>query len=224
MLKDDPHYLNRLRAVAAGLWVVVVLMYVMMAFPDTRALLQTMDDWAFTLAVDGQTSGLVSTAKALSFVGSSAIMFPFVMIVAGYLYWKKRKVLVLFWLSALAVAEALIWVTKFVYARPRPPMGLVTTHSFSFPSGHAGTAAAVAAGIVLLLVIRGSRHLYFYGLGIIYVVAIAWSRIYLRAHWLSDVFTGAMLGAAVAFSAFLIVSALVKRGNLPIDDPPISGT
>ena len=56
----------------------------------------------------------------------------------------------LFWLLAMVVAESLIWVTKVIYARPRPPMALVTTHSYSFPSGHAGTAAAVAVGVVRL--------------------------------------------------------------------------
>jgi membrane-associated phospholipid phosphatase len=55
-------------------------------------------------------------------------------------------------------------------------------------------------------------------LAIGYVVAIAWSRVYLRAHWLSVVFTGAALGAAVAISAFLVVLLLVKRGRLTAGD------
>jgi undecaprenyl-diphosphatase len=118
----------------------------------------------------------------------------------------------------LAVAETLIWVTKVIYARPRPPMALITTHSYSFPSGHAGTAAAVAAGILLLLAMRGLRHWCLDLLAIGYVVAIAWSRVYLRAHWLSDVFTGAALGAVVATTVFLVVAQLVKRGRLPAGD------
>jgi membrane-associated phospholipid phosphatase len=138
-------------------------------------------------------------------------MFPFVMIVAAYLYWKKHENATLFWLSALAVAEILIWTSKFIYARPRPPMALVTTHSYSFPSGHAGTAAAVAAGIVLLLAIRRSRHWYLDALAVAYVIAVAWSRVYLRAHWLSDVLTGAALGAAAAISVFLVVSIFRRR-------------
>ena len=218
MASDDQRYLGKLRAVAILLWAVVVVMYVMMAIPDARSWLQTIDDQVFTIAVDSEGSPWVDIAKMLTFIGSSTIMFPFVMIVAGFLYWKKRMTATLFWLSTMALAETLIWVTKIIYARPRPPMALVTTHSYSFPSGHAGTAAAVAAGIVLLLVMRGMKHWYFDLLAIGYVVAIAWSRVYLRAHWLSDVFTGAALGAAVAISVYLIVLLLVKRGRLPDGD------
>jgi len=212
---DDQRSLKRLRDLAITLWIIAGVMYLAMAIPGARDWIQSIDDQIFTMAVDGEARPWVDIAKTLTFIGSSTVMFPFVMIVAAYLYWKKHKIATLFWLSALAVAETLIWVTKVVYARPRPPMALVTTHSYSFPSGHAGTAAAVAAGIVLLLVLRKSRHWYFDALAVAYVIAVAWSRVYLRAHWLSDVFTGAALGAAVAISAFLVVSLLVRHGRLP---------
>lgn len=200
------------------MWAVVVMMYAMMAFPGTGDWLQSIDDTVYTMAVEGQASNLVNIAEALSFIGSSTIMFPFVMILAAYLYWKKRKISMLFWLAALTVAEMLIWASKFIYARPRPPMALVTTHGYSFPSGHTGTATAVAVGVVLLLAIRESRHWYFDVLAVGYIVAMASSRVYLRVHWLSDVFAGAALGAAVAISAFLVISLLVDRGRLRADD------
>jgi membrane-associated phospholipid phosphatase len=216
---DDQRLLKNLRYLAAVLWVVVGVMYLAMAIPDARAWIQSIDDQVFTMAVDGGVSPWVAIAETFTFIGSSTVMFPFVMIVAAYLYWKKHKIATLFWLSALAVAEILIWASKFIYARPRPPMGLVTTHSYSFPSGHAGTAAAVAAGIVLLLALRRSRHWYFDALAVAYVAAVAWSRVYLRAHWLSDVLTGVALGAAVAISVFLVVSFLRRhRGPLASDE------
>ena len=61
---------------------------------------------------------------------------------------------------------------------------------------------------MLLLALRGSRHWYFWALAAVYIATIAWSRIYLRAHWFSNVFTGAALGAAVAITAILVVSSL----------------
>jgi membrane-associated phospholipid phosphatase len=211
---DDQRLLKNLRYLAVVLWVVLGVMYLAMAIPDARAWIQSIDDQVFTMAVDGEVSPWVAIAETFTFIGSSTVMFPFVMIVAAYLYWKKHKIATLFWLSALAVAEILIWASKFIYARPRPPMALVTTHSYSFPSGHAGTAAAVAAGIVLLLALRRSRHWYFDALAVAYVAAVAWSRVYLRAHWLSDVLTGAALGAAVAITVFLVVSVL-RRHRAP---------
>ena len=96
-------------------------------------------------------------------------------------------------------------------------MALVTTQSYSFPSGHAGTAATAAIGVVLLFVLLESRHWSFEVLAIAYVIAISWSRVYLRAHWLSDVITGAALGAAIVISTFLVVSSLVGQGRLTDD-------
>jgi undecaprenyl-diphosphatase len=57
-------------------------------------------------------------------------------------------------------------------------------------------------------------------LAVLYIVAMAWSRVYLRAHWLSDVVAGAALGAAVAISVYLVFLLLVERGGtLAIDSP-----
>lgn len=215
----DRRYLNQLRAIAMLFFVVVGVMYVAMAVPATRSWIQSIDDQVLTVAVDTEAGPAVAIAKTLSFIGGSVIMFPFVMIVAAYLYVKKHKIATLFWLLGMAVAQILVWSSKFLYARPRPPIALVTTHGYSFPSGHAGTAAAVGAGIALLVVARGSRHWYYQAFAVIYVVAVAWSRVYLRAHWLSDVITGAALGAAVVIAMFLMVSSHLSRGNTQHDDP-----
>jgi membrane-associated phospholipid phosphatase len=201
-----------------ALWVVVGLMYLAMVIPDVRAWVQTVDDQVLTMAMNREMSPLVGIAEVLTTIGGTAVMLPFVVIVAGYLYWQKRKAAAQFWVWAMVVSEVLIWASKFAYARPRPPMAVVTTHGYSFPSGHAGTAATVAAAIVLLVALRGLRHWHFDALAVTYVVAMSWSRVYLRAHWLSDVFTGAALGAAVAISMFLVVALVAKRGRLPFGD------
>jgi len=206
---------HRLRDVAILLWAFVSLMYVAMAIPALQEWLQTIDDQFYSWAVDGESSPLVTVAKALSFVGSFSVMLPLILVVAGYLFWKKTIVAMWFWVSALAVSESIVWITKVLYARPRPPMGLVSTQSYSFPSGHADTAATVALGIVVLLAIRGRKHWYIDVLAVVYVLAIAWSRVYLRAHWFSDVLTGAAIGASVVVTAFLVVTMLNSRGRLP---------
>ncbi len=218
MIMNDRRYLDQLRGAATVLWALVVVMYLMIAFPDTRAWVQGFDDQILSWAVDAEADPFVSIAKTASFIGSSVVMVPFMIVVAAYLLWKKRMATTLFWVSALAVSEALTWISKFAYARPRPPMALVETHGYSFPSGHADTAATVAVGIVLLLAIRGSRHWYWWAVAAAYIATIAWSRIYLHAHWFSDVFTGAALGAAVVVTAFLVIPSRESRGKLPIDD------
>lgn len=67
----------------------------------------------------------------------------------------------------------------------------------SFPSGHMirGTALAIATA---LLLVRAQRRAAL-GVAAVYIALLAWSRVYLNAHWASDVIGGFLLGiAAVA--------------------------
>ena len=224
MIVNDRRYLDQLRAVATVLWVIVVLMYVAIAVPDFRAWAQGFDDQVLTWAVEAEAGPLVSVAKAASFIGSSVIMVPFMIAVAGYLFWKKQMTTMVFWVSAFAVSEAVTWISKFAYARPRPLMALVVTHGDAFPSGHADTAATVAVGVVLQLAIRASRHWYWWAVAVTYIATIAWSRIYLYAHWFSDVLAGVALGAAVIVTGLLITSSLEQHDKLPVHDEPGEAT
>ena len=85
---------------------------------------------------------------------------------------------------------------KDLFHRPRPFLtvkGLVpvlTPHGFSFPSGHATLAAAMA--VVLAYHFPKARYLV---IGVALLVGI--SRIYFGVHYLSDVLAGFMLGIIV---------------------------
>lgn len=68
----------------------------------------------------------------------------------------------------------------------------------SFPSDHAVMAGAVAAGLFLV-----NRRLGV--LSTVAAVAMAFSRVYLAAHYPQDVLAGLFLGAAVCLMGFLVV-------------------
>lgn len=79
-----------------------------------------------------------------------------------------------------------------------PPMGA------SFPSGHA--SAAFAAAITLVL----SRHR-LASAAVIMAVLIAFSRMYLYVHYLSDVLAGAGLGTLLAVAACKITDKVYDK-------------
>lgn len=108
-------------------------------------------------------------------------------------------------LIALTLSHVAVQVLKRAVARPRPcdangrPLALVDLPDpFSFPSGHAAAATAVAGAVTAAHPLAGP-------ILIPLAVLIAYSRVALRVHHVGDVAAGIALGAAgvAAASALL---------------------
>ncbi len=124
-------------------------------------------------------------------------------------------ILVTFWILALVFHRSLIELTaltiaqivsqasaralKRAFNRVRPEKWLRREEpDFSFPSGHATTAAVTFGGIALLVWRSSLPHDLKLTAGIapaLFALGIGWSRIVLGAHYLSDVGGGYALGA-----------------------------
>ena len=108
-------------------------------------------------------------------------------------------------LIALSLSHVAVQVLKRAVARPRPCdanghlLALVDLPDpFSFPSGHAAAATAVAGAVSLAHPLAAPALLPLAAL-------VAYSRVALRVHHMGDVLAGAALGAAgvAAASALL---------------------
>ena len=80
----------------------------------------------------------------------------------------------------------------------------------SFPSGHVANAATLAVALALIL---GRTWVWY--VGAIYTVAMALSRTYLGAHWLSDTIGGALLGAGIAIIVWAPLASRLNRERKP---------
>ena len=83
---------------------------------------------------------------------------------------------------------------KVTVGRARPEDMLVQSDPGSFPSGHTANAATTAVALGFIFFPR----IWVWVAGSAYAVAMALSRTYLGAHWLSDTIGGLLLGAGVA--------------------------
>lgn len=110
-------------------------------------------------------------------------------------------------------AEATTWSVKFLTARARPPFleGL-TAGSPSFPSAHATVSVAVYGFLALAIAgalpgVGPGRVWVFVGAGVL-VGLIAFSRLVLSLHYMSDVVAGALVGVF-----WLVVAWRVAQGG-----------
>ena len=99
------------------------------------------------------------------------------------------------WLAAVLGGEALNLLLKGLFAQPRPPFErpLLVETSYNFPSGLAMESLVVYGMLAYctVLTLRGRRkHAISLGETAVLVVLIGFSRVYLRAHYLSDVAGG----------------------------------
>src|SRR4029453_1647908 len=94
-----------------------------------------------------------------------------------------------------ALICAAVHITKAGIDRPRPADPLVETSLSSFPSGHAAYATAyIAVALILTRRLGLVANAALVTVAIVLVAAIGLSRIYLRAHYWSDVAAGWGIG------------------------------
>ena len=117
-----------------------------------------------------------------------------------------RRLAITVLLSLLLVLIVVDLVLKPLVGRPRPFIVLGRSlllgpvpGGASFPSGHSAAAFA-GAGVWGRQGRRGTI------LGYIYAVGVGWSRLYLGAHWPSDVVAGAIIGLLLAWLARLLAA------------------
>ncbi len=105
-----------------------------------------------------------------------------------FLFKKKEKIPVL--LLSFLTTIAITYLLKFTISRPRPLESLIQKSTSSFPSGHTSTA------LVPLPFLKNYKKFKFLWLAI--VLMIAFSRIYLGTHHLTDVVFGAVIGYSIS--------------------------
>jgi undecaprenyl-diphosphatase len=157
------------------------------------------DQRAADMADDLRMAWLDDVARAVTHLGSTGVVGAAVVATVVVLLWRRR----IFEAAALAAGSVLTWlavnIAKAAVDRPRPSGSLVETSGDSYPSGHAAYAVAwVAIAVVLTRTLPGlARTTAAIIAGIVLSVAVGLTRVYLRAHYLSDVVGGAGLGATV---------------------------
>lgn len=188
-------------AILVGGFVAAALLLYAFAWLATEVLEQ--DTQAMDMAVLQYLQGFSSPqltllAEGLSLMGSQAVVALGAALLV-VLFWQRRWGAAISLILVVAGAQLLNDVLKeaFQRARPVPVVGFVDAQQFSFPSGHAMVSAAFYLYLAYLSwrLVRGRWRRTFLASGlVVLVLLIGLSRLYLEAHYLSDVIAGYLAG------------------------------
>lgn len=165
-----------------------------------------------------EAPNLTDAFRIISVLGSLEVLVLIGVLVAVALLVLRSWLMLVVWLVAALGGEALNLLLKTVFSRPRPSFDrpLVVETSYSFPSGQAMESLVVygmlAYFAALTLRGQGKRALSVGGVAVL-VILIGFSRVYLGAHYFSDVAGGFAVGGAW-LSAVITSREVLRRGDM----------
>ena len=165
-----------------------------------------------------RTEWLTDFLRVITWLGSTAVIVPLGVIVGGFFVLRRRRWQPLALLAAaVAGAVGLYNIVKPLIGRPRPPPTIWIGHysGAAFPSGHAAQSVAFYAMLAIVLGAGRSPRVktVLWSAAALVTLAVGGSRIYLGAHWLTDVLGGYALGASWVATVVIVMLAASSRGT-----------
>jgi undecaprenyl-diphosphatase len=176
------------------------------------------DSRAFETADDLRAPWLDAAAKVITKFGLIAIVGSAVLLGAVLLFRRRHTLRAAALVLGAALAWVSVWITKRAVDRARPPNPLVHTSGQSYPSAHAANSVGWLALAIALGVVVPNRvaRIAAVTAGGLLAVLVGLSRIYLRAHYASDVLAGEALAIAMyAVAALGAVTWHARRESAP---------
>ncbi|NJC40421.1 undecaprenyl-diphosphatase [Brevundimonas alba] len=174
---------------------------------------------------------LEEAAMDLTALGGLSVLGLFALITLGFLILQRKRLSALLLVLGLAGGVTLSEGLKALFGRERPPEALqaVETMNASFPSGHSLLSAVfyLSIGVMLTRAFPKRRFkAYVMGVALLLTLIVGLTRVYLAAHWASDVLAGWSVGAAWAMALWLVAYAIQRRQQarpqathtLPVDE------
>lgn len=182
---------------------------------------QAFDQWVlhWMQPVAGQPRGpwwLHEAAGDITSLGGVAVLTLLALVAIGFLLILKKRLSAVLLIVGLAGGVVLSEGLKALFERERPPSvyQAVETLNASFPSGHALLSTVFYLTVAVMMTRAFPRRrlkAYVLGVGMVFALLVGLTRIYLGAHWTTDVLAGWSIGAAWAMALWLVSYAIERR-------------
>lgn len=192
---------DKRQAVDRKTWIKLIISYgifFLLAFAFTELAEEVMEESTMALDIavlkainDHSTPGLDRMVLLLTDLAGPIFIPIAALLLFAFFIYRKEKYNSIYVLLSLGGTFLVNTALKLYFQRARPDLWtlLVEEESYSFPSGHAMISMAIA--LTLIVLVYNSRlRISALILGILYVLAIGFSRLYLGVHYPTDIIGG----------------------------------
>ena len=138
------------------------------------------------------------------------------LIVFIILYLRNHKLEAICCVFNIGVTGFINLLLKNTIKRPRPiGIRLVEAHGYSFPSGHSSISTAIGIILIYFILKRARNRKVAYILSaiiIIYLLLVGFSRVYVGAHYPTDIFGGWLIAIIWSYVSITAYNFCIKKG------------
>jgi undecaprenyl-diphosphatase len=165
--------------------------------------LAALDHGARSIVRDDPALPLFRPMRMIGRIASGYVLLA-VAVAWSIVLWRRRHRAIALALPLVGVAAVVaLGLMKWLIDKPRPSL-----RGYGFPSGHVfGVTVFVMMAVYLLWRFDVSRPWQWAAraAGVALIVLVGYSRLYVNAHWFSDVVGGLLVGLAFAVGAMLVI-------------------
>jgi HAD superfamily hydrolase (TIGR01549 family) len=183
-------------AAAAGLAAFVVAAVLM-----RTGVLDGLDERVVNLFAGHRQEPFTTVAEIYDFLDTWWLLILLIAAFVGGLWWSGRMVQAVYFGVTMGVALVLNPLLKLAFERvpPGSDQAAAETAVYAFPSGHTTSATAAAAALAVIFWPTRWRWPVLVA-AVLFPLGMAVSRVYLGAHWPTDVVGGLALGFTIAMA------------------------
>ncbi len=170
------------------------------------------DEWNEAM-IDTEVGWLVDVAQVVSWIGSTIVAIVLAVVIAAAFAVRRRMHHAAAFAGIAIAAFVVSQLVKTLLDRERPPDPIELETSGSYPSASVMVSAtAIVLGAALIASLEWPRwRTALVVAASVFVVVMAWSRTYLRAHWLTDVVGGAAGGVSIVAGGIAVLTFALRR-------------
>ena len=194
--------------------IILLVMFISLLLLINNGYMTNFDNYIYRIVFKLYSPFSTTFFKIITFFGST--LFIVLLVILLLIVWKKSRGGLK--LGIVVIVSTLVNnLVKVIIRRPRPQvLRLVEENTFSFPSGHTMAVTTVVGFLIYYIwnykkELSKNKKIIYTTLLVLYDLLVIISRVYLGAHFASDVIGGVICSIIVLIVTIPIVEKLLKK-------------